>query len=173
MQIEINRVIATKDAAGKSVFVDLGEPYSEPVGGLGIVNVWGTELGVPTVTSGEVPQPVIHPFFPGPGASRLVVGFFPPDSASVDESTPAKDPEVVQPGLIGAYEPDNPGFHTTDSVDYGICLSGEIHLELDDGEMRKITPGTIVVQLGGRHAWRNLSDNVATMIFVLHGANRR
>ena len=76
MQIEINRVIAAKDAAGKSVFVDLGEPYSEPVGGLGIVNVWGTELGVPTVTSGEVPQPVIHPFFPGPGASRLVVGCF-------------------------------------------------------------------------------------------------
>ena len=61
---------------------------------------------------------------------------------------------MVQPGLIGAYEPDNPGFHTTDSVDYGVCLSGEIHLELDDGEMREITPGTIVVQLGGRHAWR-------------------
>ena len=68
MHIEINRVIAAKDAAGKSVFVDLGEPYSEPVGGLGIVNVWGTELGVPTVTSGEAPQPAHLSVLPRPGS---------------------------------------------------------------------------------------------------------
>lgn len=62
--------------------------------------------------------------------------------------------------------------HTTDSVDYGICLSGEIYLELDDGAVEYITPGTVVVQRGTRHAWRNRGDEDCTMVFVLVGAQR-
>ena len=30
-------------------------------------------------------------------------------------------------------EPENPGWHTTDTLDFGIVISGEIDLELDDG----------------------------------------
>jgi hypothetical protein len=36
---------------------------------------------------------------------------------------------------FGRYEPGNaPRWHKTDSVDYAICLSGELWMEMEDGE---------------------------------------
>lgn len=75
-------------------------------------------------------------------------------------------------GLMDVFEPDAPGMHTTDSVDYGICLEGELYLELDDGEEVRLTPGACVVQRGTRHAWHNRSDRPALMCYVLIGADR-
>ncbi len=84
----------------------------------------------------------------------------------------AAEMDRLQPGLSPAFEPDSPGMHTTDTVDYGICIRGELWLELDDGVEERITAGTVVVQRGTRHAWRNRTDEVATMIYVLIGARR-
>lgn len=47
--------------------------------------------------------------------------------------------------------------HRTDSVDYGIVLSGQVELELDDGVKTLLGPGDIVVQRGTMHLWRNPS----------------
>ena len=63
--------------------------------------------------------------------------------------------------------------HTTDTVDYGVLLDGELHLELDNRATRRLTPHDVVVQNGTRHAWRNRSDKPATMLFVLVGASRK
>ena len=79
----------------------------------------------------------------------------------------------VLPGLAEKFEMDSPGMHTTDSVDYGVLIEGEMHLELDDGASKKLAPRDVVVQNGTRHAWRNKSDKPATMLFVLVGAQRR
>ena len=58
--------------------------------------------------------------------------------------------------------------HRTNSLDYGIVLSGTVELELDDGAVTRIEPGSIVVQRGTMHAWRNpSSDTVARVAFVL------
>jgi quercetin dioxygenase-like cupin family protein len=73
---------------------------------------------------------------------------------------------------MAAFKPDNPGFHTSDSIDYGVCLEGEMWLVLDDDHEARITPGTVVVQRGTRHAWQNRSDKPATMLYVLVGADR-
>ena len=51
-----------------------------------------------------------------------------------------------------------------------VFLAGEIHLELDDGALTACTPGTIVVQRGTRHAWRNLGAEPAYVAFVVLGA---
>ncbi|RYF63003.1 MAG: cupin domain-containing protein, partial [Comamonadaceae bacterium] len=64
------------------------------------------------------------------------------------------------------------GMHTTDSIDYDIVLEGEITLELDDGQQVQLRKHEVAVQHGNRHAWRNLSDQPATMLFVLLGAAR-
>ena len=48
----------------------------------------------------------------------------------------------------------------------GIVISGEIWLELDDGEVH-LKPGDCVVQRGSMHAWRNRSDKPCVMSFVL------
>jgi quercetin dioxygenase-like cupin family protein len=58
--------------------------------------------------------------------------------------------------------------HRTHSIDYGIVLSGEVELELDDGSITLLGPGAIVVQRGTMHLWRNPSATVTCRIaFVL------
>ena len=66
----------------------------------------------------------------------------------------------------GVMEDDNPGMHTTDTIDYGIILSGEIDLELDEGEVH-LGPGDVVVQRGTRHAWRNRGSEPCKIAFIL------
>jgi len=56
--------------------------------------------------------------------------------------------------------------HRTETVDYGICIAGEVHLVLDDSEVR-LTPGDVVVQRGTDHRWENRSEAPARMAFVL------
>jgi quercetin dioxygenase-like cupin family protein len=53
-----------------------------------------------------------------------------------------------------------------------VIVSGELWLELDDGELRHLRAGDIVIQNGTRHAWRNRSDSPAVMLAVLVGARR-
>jgi hypothetical protein len=64
------------------------------------------------------------------------------------------------------------GMHTTDTVDYGIRLEGELVLTLDNEEEVTRTPGACVVQLGTRDAWENRSDRPALMCYVQIGAAR-
>lgn len=58
--------------------------------------------------------------------------------------------------------------HRTNSVDYGIVLDGEVELELDDGVTRRIGAGSIIVQRGTIHRWRNPSaTRTCRIVFVL------
>ena len=62
---------------------------------------------------------------------------------------------------------DSP-MHRTNSLDYGIVLSGQLELELDDGAKTLLGPGDIVVQRGTMHLWRNPSDSEpCRIVFVL------
>ena len=57
--------------------------------------------------------------------------------------------------------------HRTNSIDYGIILSGEIELELDDGATRTVREGGIVIQRGTNHLWRNMTDKPCRIAFIL------
>jgi len=57
--------------------------------------------------------------------------------------------------------------HRTNSIDYGIVLKGEIELELDDGARRTVREGGVIVQRGTTHLWRNTTDQVTRIAFVL------
>jgi quercetin dioxygenase-like cupin family protein len=58
--------------------------------------------------------------------------------------------------------------HRTNSIDYGIVVSGEVELELDDGAKRVIGAGGIIVQRGTNHRWRNVStDTPCRIVFML------
>jgi hypothetical protein len=175
----ITRIVTDRDNGGKSVFaeekaLDVGTVMVMP--GAELFNVWGTEEGIPVVGAGDNPPTVPFPFFPGPGASRFVVVRFPPmEGVEAPDASPEEilaEAEAKQPGLAHVFEPEGAGMHTTDSLDYGICVDGEIWLELDDGAEVQVTPGSLVVQRGTRHGWRNRTDRHCTMIFVLIGATR-
>ena len=58
--------------------------------------------------------------------------------------------------------------HRTNSIDYGIVLSGEVELELDDGAKTLLGPGDVIVQRGTIHLWRNrTATDVCRIVFVL------
>jgi quercetin dioxygenase-like cupin family protein len=61
--------------------------------------------------------------------------------------------------------------HRTSSLDYGIVLSGQVELILDDGAITVVEAGEVVIQRGTIHAWRNSTDKVARIAFVLLDAS--
>jgi quercetin dioxygenase-like cupin family protein len=58
------------------------------------------------------------------------------------------------------------GLHRTDTIDYVICISGEIDMELDDSRVT-MRAGDVMVQLGTNHAWINRGTEPARVAFVL------
>jgi hypothetical protein len=178
MSVQVRQVITGRDANGKSVVVsDEATPAIEvgALPGAQFYMVWGTEDGTATVGT-KAQDAELFPFFPGPGGTRfLLLRFAPESSAPQPVGSPddlSAEVEDKLPGLIGAFEPDNPSMHTTDTIDYGLCVEGEVWLELDDGQDVHLTPGTCVVQRGTRHAWHNRSDKPALMVYVIVGADR-
>jgi quercetin dioxygenase-like cupin family protein len=57
-------------------------------------------------------------------------------------------------------------WHRTDSLDYGIILSGEILMQLDEGEVL-LTAGDIVIQRGTMHNWVNRGTVPCVVAFIL------
>ena len=74
--------------------------------------------------------PVLQPYFPGVGGSRALFLRWAPHSddpePQADPDTIAADVEAKLPGLLDPFEEGGDGMHTTDTVDYGICLEGEL-----------------------------------------------
>src|SRR5665213_3538584 len=60
----------------------------------------------------------------------------------------------------------HPWMHRTKSVDYGIVLSGEIYLVLDDQELL-MRAGDVCIQRGTNHAWSNRAETNCVMAFIL------
>jgi len=58
------------------------------------------------------------------------------------------------------------GQHRTDTIDYCVCLSGELEMRLDD-TIVVLSAGDILVQRGTNHAWLNRGKKPARLFFVL------
>lgn len=176
--MNVRRVVAGNDAGGKSVFLSDGAvPHShafKSMPGQAQTRVWFT-AGPPTTTPpAEEPTSNTGPVVPAHGGASFVIVQYAADSVAADSGF---DPEranaeftTYAPDITAAMDPDDPGMHRTASVDYGVVLDGEIWLELDNGAQARLTRGDTIVQLGGRHAWRNKTDRPATVAFVVTGA---
>lgn len=178
--MSIRRVVTSHDAAGRSILAEdapvrRSHDYKH-ISGFSTALVWSTQRMPAVPDEGMDPTQAATSFVPEPGGTRFIVVTFPPDSVMMRESFDpvAAGQEYMEnlPGLAERFEMDNPGMHTTDSVDYGILLDGEIWLELDDGKQVHLKGHDMVIQNGTRHAWRNKSDKPATIAFVLIGAQR-
>ena len=68
---------------------------------------------------------------------------------------------------IAHYEPGvSERWHRTDTIDYGIVLSGELWMQMDEGEVH-LKPGDVVIQRGTIHNWENRSTKPCTVAFIL------
>jgi quercetin dioxygenase-like cupin family protein len=66
------------------------------------------------------------------------------------------------------FQPGNAAhLHRTDTVDYVICLAGEIDMFLDDTQFTTLRAGDVLIQRGTYHAWANRSDKPCRIAVVL------
>lgn len=115
-----------------------------PARGPLLFDVWSSESVVRLPSDGR--SPGVADLFPGPGGFRFtVVGF-----------APGRDVPL----------------HQSDTIDYGVVLSGEVWLEVDGGSETLLRAGDTVVQCGARHGWHNRSTETCLMAFALVGAAR-
>jgi mannose-6-phosphate isomerase-like protein (cupin superfamily) len=138
--------------------------------------LWGSDSTCDFPDDGS--SPTFGTYFPPVGGFRF--GFFtiPPDGAehpplSIDLEVAYAELNEKLPGLAEHAEPDEPGMHTTATVDYGIVLSGQATLELDDGVTVVLDAGDTYIQNGTRHRWSNTGDVPAVLAVTLIGANHQ
>ena len=65
------------------------------------------------------------------------------------------------------------GMHVTDTVDLFYVLSGEVYLELDDGNEKVVRVGDTLVQNGTMHAWHNRGNEPCRLVSFMAGAKRK
>src|SRR5690554_700542 len=168
------------DLQGRSRIVSAGpiegdEPFVN-VPGFSAAVFWKTGAE-PQVGSVDIePQAPLSSALPGPGGTCAMVVTFPPESdeqpSAAQQQAAAEELQARLPGLAELFEADAPGFHRTDTIDYGVLLAGQLTLTVDEGEPAVLNPGDVVVQMGTRHAWRNTDYVPARMMFVMVHAKR-
>jgi mannose-6-phosphate isomerase-like protein (cupin superfamily) len=175
--MRVRRVVTGQTADGTSVFV-ADEPR-EPIRAALIPTtefhpIWGSDEMVALPTDGAPPAAVR--FFPPATGFRFLVWTIGPGDAALpddlDLGAAVAELDRKLPGLIDHNEPDDPGMHTTDTVDFDYVVSGEVLLELDDGATVHLRAGDCVVQNGTRHRWSNPSAEPCTIVTALVGARR-
>jgi quercetin dioxygenase-like cupin family protein len=133
----VRRVVTGSDADGRSVIALDDNPPAKPVG-TGEVARTVVEVWSTVSISGQSEKGPVTTGL-GPNATEIRVVEMPPGCRRE--------------------------MHRTDTLDYGLVLSGELYLVLDRGETL-LRAGDIIVQRGTNHAWHNRSDAPTRIAFV-------
>jgi hypothetical protein len=175
--MRVRRVVTGHDDDGKAVVasdteVDGLQPALTP--GAEFHRLWGGDEAPRFPDNGS--SPPHHSYFPPVGGFRFGMFSVPPGHRQQgvppdDIAAALAEFEDAMPGLTGYMEPDAPGMHTTDTIDFEVVLDGEVWLELDDGVEVHLRAGDTVVQNGTRHAWRNHGDTTARLAVFIVGAH--
>lgn len=138
----VQRVVTGHDAQGRAVFKseDVTPTKMIPSGDAAFLTVWTTAT-VPADNNDET------------------------DGRERDAGLTLNQGSVIR--IVDMLPGKESPMHRTNSIDYGIVIEGEIELELDDGAKRTVRQGGIIVQRGTMHLWRNTSDKVCRIAFVL------
>ncbi|MCP5111715.1 MAG: cupin domain-containing protein [bacterium] len=175
--MKIRRLVTGHSAEGKAIVAADTEVEGLRLAALPGVEyhqLWGGDQA-PTFPDGGL-EPEHRDYFPTVGGFRFVIATVAPESETptyeLDEAAAMEELDRVLPGLAATLEPDDPGMHTTDTIDFFYVISGEVRLELDDGRETSLRAGDTGVQNGTRHRWRNTTAKPCRMLFVTVGAHR-
>jgi mannose-6-phosphate isomerase-like protein (cupin superfamily) len=176
-RMTIRRVVTGHDSEGKSRVVDDWdvEPItSDLMPGCAFYRLWGRDER-PAFPDDGSPRPA-EAWYPPRDGSRFMINVVPPGELvpppELDTAAALAELERQMPGAMDVGEPDDPGMHVTDTIDYVLIVSGEVTLELDDGEQTVLRAGDVVIQNGTRHAWRSSGTEPCTILGVAIGADR-
>ncbi len=145
------RVVTGHDARGRSVVLTDGPvPVHRTIPGDGVAfyEIWQTDGAPASISPTEAGEPTQRSLAVPPPASGTKI--------RINE---------FLPGHLDGRGLQSP-VHRTESVDYGVVLSGEITLVLDDSETT-LRAGDIVIQRGTDHAWANRGGEPARVLFIL------
>lgn len=138
----VQRVVTGHDGAGRAIFKseDVTPTRMIPSGDASFLLVWTTET-VPADNNDET------------------------DGRERDAGLTLNRGSVIR--IVDMLPGKQSPMHRTNSIDYGIVLSGEIELELEDGHKRTVREGGIIIQRGTNHLWRNTSGDPCRIAFIL------
>ena len=176
MSTSVRRIVTGHDRSGKAVVLADGEPplviRSSVQPGLAFHEIWNT-AEMPQIIAAAYDEPTRGHAGTAPpkGGTVIRIVDMPPEGPDGPAFSKEQSRELFAAvGLEKDAERHKAGrhplMHRTESVDYGIVLSGEIVLLLDDSEVHLKT-GDVVVQRGTVHAWTNRTDTICRMAFVL------
>tara|TARA_B100000700_G_C14685383_1_gene687308 strand:- start:8 stop:586 length:579 start_codon:yes stop_codon:yes gene_type:complete len=174
----IRRIVTGHDKNGKAIIIADG-----PTPGVkttpnrpGVVfhNMWTTKSSPARYDGPEEETSIDLPLPPPKAGTTFRLIEFPPESKvnQVDEETAKKAFQeygadgALQHGESEQKKKKHSFMHKTDTVDYALCLSGEMTMYLDDSEV-VMKAGDVMVQRGTNHAWVNKSEEYCTMAFIL------
>jgi quercetin dioxygenase-like cupin family protein len=161
MAFAVRRIVTGHDAGGNAVVVSDGPPARvvDIPDGVGFGDVlWIGGHPEDADAGGDPPDgPVV--LEPPPGGVSVRVIRFPGNAPG----TPVDEQWI----RIEHDDPERPGMHATDTLDFMVVLDGEIVLGLDDGEHRLVA-GDTVIQRGTPHRWRVAGEEPCTYaVFML------
>ncbi|WP_166903530.1 cupin domain-containing protein [Mycobacterium sp. DL440] len=175
--MSVRRVVTGHDEQGKAIIVDDGvvQPTIVTLSPTVYHELWRAD-SPPTHPDAGTNGPKTT-FLPPAGGFRFFLLTFPPgdgtaDLEGLDIEAGLRDLQEKLPGMLETSEFDNPGMHTTDTVDMEIVISGEIILELDEGVEATLRPGDVNIQNGTRHRWHNRGSEPAVLAVAMVGASR-
>jgi mannose-6-phosphate isomerase-like protein (cupin superfamily) len=165
----VRRIVTGHDEAGKAVVLfDGPTPYVNQRGEGNVVQLCWITNESPVDLSHTRDQAAQKTGVPPPKAGSIcrVVDFAPQTTAEVKH---VDHHEILKQMGI---DPATQGYqrhtftHRTRSIDYAICIEGEIDMLLDDTQVH-MKAGDIMVQQGTNHAWVNTSGKPCRICFVL------
>lgn len=174
-QGRIRRVVTGHDENGKSIVVS--DSFAAAVRtsparpGHYSTEIWRT-CGAPAPVGNE-PDPTTEPrqLKPPKHGTVIRVSEIPPESEAVRNFDAGAAKTIFESmGQVDASTfregGRHPLMHRTETIDYGIVLSGELTLILDDSEVQ-LKAGDMVIQRGTNHSWSNRSDKSCIIAFIL------
>src|SRR5260370_7570512 len=143
--MKVRKVVTGHDAKGRAVIVRDEQVNGTPIPGLGeLAFLWNADEPATYPDAGE--NPAAPGIFPPVGGIRFLIGTYPPNGVVAPEPTPEMHIE----------DDDEPGFHRTDTTDFGVLLSANMALQLDDGAEVLLSPGVVLIENGTPHPGRVL-----------------
>jgi mannose-6-phosphate isomerase-like protein (cupin superfamily) len=177
--MKVRRVVTGHTPEGKAIVASDTEVDAialDLLPGAEFHKLWSAD-GAPTFPDDGTLRPA-RLWFPPVGGFRFAMFTVAPQSVTlaqdIDGDARMREMEQKLPGMASQanLEPENPGMHATDTIDFEYVISGKVWLELDDGVEIQLRPGDTVVQNGTRHAWRNKGSVPCRMVVFIVGAHR-
>lgn len=161
----VRRVVVAEGDNGKS-FVASDTPVAGlDTPGIGaLYTLWGNDAAGHFPDDGAAPP--FSNLYPPVGGFRVYLSVFPVGMRVSPQADRLSGGGALTQGATV------PGMHKSDTTDFDFVIKGRIDCILTDGTVIHLKAGDTLVLNGADHAWRNVGDEEAHVLFFMAGAER-